>query len=570
MIGKFKYGVCLCVMTVLTYGADVSVKTSFNQSKISVNQNINLTIAIENSKDTPQFDFSELLDVFVAIGKNSETYYHQVNGHMDYGTNYIFTLKPIKTGSFEFKNLDIIINGQRYRSAPLHIDIEDHTAVVTSSKTGEPELKSAIDQLASQYGFFAVATIDKPDVYFGEKVDYTLDFYHRSHLFNVGAPNPDFSNFLAETLDVNTTPKEVVLAGRRFYKTRLKSTLLYPVNSGDMTIASVPIDFLSGSLLGGVRTVNTNSVTIHVRPLPTEGKPANFAGAVGQFALKGSVDKNVVDQYSPITLSLLIYGEGNLSAIQDIYFNKNDDFKIYQSKSDLATIDGIDGRLFEYIVVPNKSGTLVLPEFYLPYFSPKEEVYSVLRTSPFKLSVAPAKISDTSSSVVESDMKQDIHYLKLTDSLKNKTVRASDSVALLSCLFIGIVCFIMQILWRFRDKFMYKQSHKMIVQKRYSSTMKDLDAFNATSDVSVNDIEKSVREYLSISLKESLGSATIEHIQTCCGKHKLSDEVQVELSTLLQDMAYLAYSPSVEFNDKKNDLVKRCKSLILSIQKELS
>ena len=114
----------------------------------------------------------------------------------------------------EFKSLKIELNGTVYKSLPLHMTIVDTSSQTLQRqkklKSEVVEDKNSLKYISSHYSFFAIATLDKPDVYFGEKVMYTLDFYHRSHLFQVATSEPDFSSFWAEKKEVSSSSKRKV------------------------------------------------------------------------------------------------------------------------------------------------------------------------------------------------------------------------------------------------------------------------------------------------------------------------------------------------------------------------
>ena len=54
----------------------------------------------------------------------------------------------------------------------------------------------------------------------------------------------------------------------------------------------------------------TPALTLTVKPLPAEGRPASFTGAVGQFSVHTQVDKTRVRVNTPVELILAITGRG--------------------------------------------------------------------------------------------------------------------------------------------------------------------------------------------------------------------------------------------------------------------
>ena len=54
--------------------------------------------------------------------------------------------------------------------------------------------------------------------------------------------------------------------------------------------------------------VETNGISVEVKPLPEAGRPANFSGAVGQFAIRSEADPVQARGGDPVTLRVEVRG----------------------------------------------------------------------------------------------------------------------------------------------------------------------------------------------------------------------------------------------------------------------
>lgn len=60
-------------------------------------------------------------------------------------------------------------------------------------------------------------------------------------------------------------------------------------------------------------TITSAPLTLTVLPLPTEGRPADFSGAVGTFSITTSVTPHRVEPGDPLTVTTVISGSGDLA-----------------------------------------------------------------------------------------------------------------------------------------------------------------------------------------------------------------------------------------------------------------
>ena len=93
--------------------------------------------------------------------------------------------------------------------------------------------------------------------------------------------------------------------------------------------------------------------------------PKSFSGAIGQFNIGVNVDNKSTRVNEPIMLSLKLSGTGNFDRIQAPELLKTDDWRSYPPESNFEAdpVNELRGtKRFDYIFVPEKSGTLTLPE----------------------------------------------------------------------------------------------------------------------------------------------------------------------------------------------------------------
>jgi hypothetical protein len=182
----------------------------------------------------------------------------------------------------------------------------------------------------------------------------------------------------------------------------------------------------NGNPTAKIRKLSSSSVPPHsgsqVKPFPEQGRPKSFQGAVGNFRISAVLDKQAVKQNEPVTLKLVIEGEGNIETLNKPALPDVPEFKIYDAdtSAQLFKTGSVSGgrKTFEIVYIPLKAGTLAIPALEFSFFDPAREAYRTERTPVFPLSVSP---SDRPFKLPKSLSQQEI--LKKEIRLEAKDIR---------------------------------------------------------------------------------------------------------------------------------------------------
>ncbi len=125
-----------------------------------------------------------------------------------------------------------------------------------------------------------------------------------------------------------------------------------------------------------------------VKPLPAEGRPASFSGAVGEFDWQVDVRPVDVAVGEPVTLTMAISGRGNLESISAPALSLGEGFRTYEPK---AAGPGDPGRkVFEQVIIPRDEKITAVPAIPFSYFDTKSGQYVTVTRGPFPLAVRPS------------------------------------------------------------------------------------------------------------------------------------------------------------------------------------
>lgn len=128
--------------------------------------------------------------------------------------------------------------------------------------------------------------------------------------------------------------------------------------------------------------VRSAAVELFVQPLPESGRPNDFSGAVGQFAMMREIETLKGEVGQPIRLMTVVTGVGNFDTLEcpQISLPQVRDYSPALRKSHQR-------MECEQILVPVLSGELEIPGIKVSYFDPRQRKYRTATAAPIKLTV---------------------------------------------------------------------------------------------------------------------------------------------------------------------------------------
>jgi hypothetical protein len=136
------------------------------------------------------------------------------------------------------------------------------------------------------------------------------------------------------------------------------------------------------------------SADLTIRPIPEDGRPADYNGAVGQFEFAVDVRPRELKVGEPITVSLRLQGAGNIAAAIPPSYRDSDSFKSYEARQVGDTPDNAaesGAKTFEQVVMPRTENLKQLPLLQFSFFDPVASQYRTLSAGPFPLVVHPSE-----------------------------------------------------------------------------------------------------------------------------------------------------------------------------------
>lgn len=250
---------------------------------------------------------------------------------------------------------------------------------------------------------FVIITPDTTDAYVGESIPLRIDWYIRQDVdYNQDSlPTIKGSDFLMNSLSVHPVEDTPVLMNEPYHRQTWYTAISAP-KSGDFSLSMTRDTYwIKASQANGNSNdpfagffqrptlahepIPSNELTIHVHSLPTQGRPINFSGGIGHFKVSGNAQPTSVAVGDPVTIHYNITGDGNFDYVRCPTLANDPAWKTYvpSSKMNYADESRTQGtKLFDQAVIPQKNGTVPLPQSSFSYFDPTTKQYV---TTPISL-----------------------------------------------------------------------------------------------------------------------------------------------------------------------------------------
>ena len=368
-------------------------------------------------------------DVLMGPSTSQSSSFQIVNGvsSQSVSFSYLFILKAKKDGRFTINPASINVNGSTVTSNAVTIEVVKGSAKPAGGGTEQP---TATPGSVPKNDLFVKLIIDRKNLYKGDHTMATIKIYSKVNLNGFEDISlPSFEGFWSQDVPL---PQQISLQresynGEIYNVGTLKKTLLFPQQTGVITIGKVKIDCIVQQRVKQPKsffddffdnfanvkaTVTSDPVIVTVNPLP--GGPSDFSGAVGRFDLRSSITSTNVKENDAITLRIDVSGNGNIKLINAPKLKLPADFEVYDPKTQSnynATAEGLNGNIsFEYLFLPRFAGEYTIPPVNFVYFDPVAGKYTTKSSQEFKIHVAKGD-GTASRSVTSSVSKEDVKYL---------------------------------------------------------------------------------------------------------------------------------------------------------------
>lgn len=451
----FKIWFALVAAALLAGAASAATFTaSLDRNAITLGDSATLSLTFEGSqpRNVPTPNVPGLQITQTGNSQNLSI----VNGAMSSTVTVSFSVTSQRPGEYTIPALTAELGGQQLSTEPLKL---------TVSKANAPSAEAV--NSGNEVAFLKLG-FPKQKAYVGESAVMHLDLYLRDDVQNFGnfqLTSSMTEGFSAGKLVELPNQRHRVQVGNHAYTIIPYAMPVNAVKTGTFTLGSFTANVvvvLPGGFFGEQRQVPlaTESANVEVVPLPENNKPANFAGAIGNFTMTATAGPTTVTVGDPITVRVKISGQGSLDSVMLPAQEAWQNFKTYPPTSKVEANDqfGLQGtKTFEQIISPLNTDVHELPALHFTFFNPTDGQYHSLKSVALPLTVQAAgatpmpALAANKNPAPENQTPQDILPIKekpgvLTPASTPLVARP----AFLAAQAMPVLAFVVAFVWRRR------------------------------------------------------------------------------------------------------------------------
>ena len=414
-------------------GAPPELHVSLDQDRISVGEEVVYTVRAVSRSQEP-------MNVWIAPANGFEIVSRSERTEVSFTAGPIRTtvlevrLRALRPGRWQIGPAKVEQGREVVDADPLVIDVDPSAAIAAT--TLNPRLRSLLDRTPPPpRGKASVAlVVSSETVTVGEQVDVvTAAWFPRDLRLQLRRP-PTLQPPVIDGVwsFPQAAPSGIAVTrniGGTAYDLFVAHQVVFPLVAGNIVIPQAMLKYSTPLALQFFSqeerfALSSEPETLRVRPLPTDGRPADFNGAVGTaLRVERQVTPPSVHAGEGISVELTVSGTGNMALWPppDIRWPKSARAYVDRVDEQVSSSEGQLGgvKTFRYLVVPDSVGPLTLPAVNYSYYDLASGGYRAVRAGPLTLPVAPGREAAASAALPPPllSAKQPSLSLRLAEAL---------------------------------------------------------------------------------------------------------------------------------------------------------
>ncbi len=575
--------ILFCIMLGVTLHGQVSFEAIIRPKEVAVDSHfvVQFKLKLDQNHTIEDVSYPDFSD-FNVVGKSNSTQ-RSLQGTLIIDS---FTLEPLEEGNFRIGKARVTIDGKIYETDSVEITVTKGASNSAKNQQSQQQGLSKRGEILTNETSAdtkLLVTTTNLSPYAGEEVSLTLQILSKDYnvLQHIRESKVNrFTNFTAVDYPSNSnTVEEENYEGTSYYSVIILQKILVPQQIGKIPLEPFQIeypylvktnqrDFFGRPVNQYVWVkLNSNKLIFDVQPLPEEGKPDDFSGAVGAFNLNVFADKKEVKAGESIQMDVEISGSGDFKMVSTPSLTIPDDLEVYESNPREAvklTLEGYKGKTSKsYTVLPQYKGDYTVPALTFSFFNPKKGQYESVSSSDLILNVTEgperpqgeSKVSesnmDDSSMIPKTEEQVFLQPIKKTFTVYTSLV--SDQV--LWIIIIGLLfCIVLSVFlvpyWKNRKSKRKNRTPKLSYKSALTLAKKALKQSNTLTFYS--EIEKALLKFLSEEFKVDFSHYTSSKMKVFLQKHAVEKEKIEEVEALLTVCNFQKYAPSTSMESMES------------------
>ena len=412
---------CLWLFGMTARADDVQVSASLSDSGADVGQSVDFTITVDGETEAavPQnIDVDGLTITYERPSVQTSVSFGTGFGsgsHVQRSVVHTYSVVPQRGGDFTIPAQQVTVDGKSYTTQPVSLKVGGGGS---ASQGGGADNGSDQPEGGGKL-YYAELVLPSSTAYIGEAVPVEIRLFVDERVRAQLEESPEITAQGCTVQKVGKPDQSEVTRNGREYVMVVYKTALTPAQTGRLTLGPVSVQALaqmpetrrhraSGGPFDDPMfqnpffddafrmmsppqqiVIKSDPVTLNALPLPAQGQPRSFAGAVGNFSMTSSVSPSMVEAGDPIKVTVKIQGRGDFDRVTAPLITDADGWRTYPPSSHFEGDDdiGLSGaKTFEMAVIPQTKKERS-PTLEWSYFDPIKEQYETLTDKGWPIKV---------------------------------------------------------------------------------------------------------------------------------------------------------------------------------------
>lgn len=544
--------------------AQVQFEAKVSKTTLGINERLRIDFSMNDDGDNfipPNFEGFKVI-----AGPSQQVSQSWINGRTSFNKTYSYYLLPTQKGTQIIKQAAIEIKGQTYKTSPIKINV---TAAVEL-----PKDPNNAPQISANDAIHLVAEVSKQNPYINEPITVVYKLYVS---YNIGIKTwreldkPKYNDFWSQNIDIKELrAEEGTYNGEKVRYVILRKTVLYPQKSGKLTIEPLTLDidvqlpsnrrnfFGQPMMIDDNKRVSAGAKTITVKPLPENGKPIDFSGAVGRFDFTVKPSKTILKNGESFDLKVAVTGTGNLKLFSLPKPVVPSSLEMYEPvhKENVATpLSGMSGKIADnYTIIPQFKGDYPIKPMSFSYFDLNTGKYKTITSPEIIVKVLDGPNANDAAAADANIAKQKISKTKNFRFIELKTTLTAihkkdffGSTLFYSLLFLPFLCIPFIILFKKKKEALDGD----VIGNKTRLSNKLAKKFLSEAKKQINNkepfyiaLEKAMHNFLKAKLRIETSEMSKDKIREILLSRNANIETVSEFITLTENCELARYAPS--------------------------
>jgi hypothetical protein len=439
---------CIFIMALLIAGIgsadarELRFEVSLDKPQVAIGTAAKLGLSFYGTQSIPAPDLGNIDGLEVRY-MGPSTMMTVLNGQVSSSITHMYSVLPLRLGKFQLGPFAFAYKGDNYKSNMVSLEVTETKPVVPKAVQRQDEAMPVDLDLKDR--IFLTLEASKQVAYVNELIPITVKLYvNRMNVSDIQLPA--FAQESFSKIEFKEPKQYKENMNGSIYDVLEFSTSIFGTKPGDYKLGPATIkanvvvrrraakrssgdpfseDFTRDSFFDDFFTryerhpveLKSADVQISVSPLPAQGRPSSFSGAVGDYQFICAANPTKLKAGDPVTLRMDINGTGNLNTVLMPKMAAEEGFKTYEPQ----VKTGEHSKSFTQVLIPENENITELPKVEFSFFDPAKKDYVTISRGPIQIEVekpkeeAPSQVvgpAEESKETPRDELGRDMVYIK--------------------------------------------------------------------------------------------------------------------------------------------------------------